>query len=529
MVEIKEKIQQGQLSLGIELGSTRIKAILIDDERNLVASSSFQWENQLINGYWTYDQSLIIKGIQECYQELKQKVQQQYGVTLTKIGQIGVSAMMHGYLAFNKSAELLVPFRTWRNSTTGEAAKVLSKLFKFNIPERWSIAHLYQAVLDKEAHLTELDFLTTLSGYIHWLLTDNKVIGIGDASGMFPIDPTTKNYSVSKLSQFSELISDKEYQWKIEDILPKVLIAGQDAGELTAKGAALLDIEGDLLAGSKLCPPEGDAGTGMIATNSVRQRTGNVSAGTSIFAMVVLENQLKNIYPEIDIVTTPNGDEVAMVHANNCTSDINAWVNLFYEFASKSGSNISLNATYELLFNEALKADAECGKLLNYGFFSGENIVKLEEGRPMLIRQPDSQFNLANLFKSHILTAFSTLAIGMELLTKNENIQVEQLLGHGGIFSTPGVAQRILASILDVPVTVNANSNEGGAWGMAILADYVQHAELKLEAYLDEIVFTNQSVTTIEATEEQVIHANKYLERFKQGIGIEKLAVDELR
>lgn len=524
-MEIKEKLLLGHTSLGIEFGSTRIKAILIDDQQKLLADSSYQWENQLVDGFWTYSQDAIIEGLQTCFTHLKAAVKDQYGVTLTKIGQIGISAMMHGYLPFDAEGNLLVPFRTWRNNNTTEAAKLLTDEFHFNIPERWSIAHLYQSVLDSEPHLYELDFMTTLAGYIHWLLSDRKVLGVGDASGMFPIDSTTQQYDKEKLMQFDKLIESKVFPWQIEMVLPEVLIAGQDAGQLTQAGALLLDPEGDLEPGSRLCPPEGDAGTGMVATNSVSPKTGNVSAGTSIFAMIVLAQPLSNIYPEIDMVTTPSGDDVAMVHANNCTSDINAWVNLFYEFAQKAGSTLSLDQTYTLLFNHALEGDPNCGQLLNYGLFSGENIIQIEEGRPLLVRQPNSQFNLANLFKSQILSAFSTLAIGMELLTQNEQIEIDQLLGHGGIFTTPKVAQTILANILNIPVTVTTTSNEGGAWGMALLADYLNYADLDLNEYLETIVFNEIENVTVQPEGEEVKNAKAYLSTYKLGLPIEKAAI----
>lgn len=528
MSNMKEKIVLGKLRLGIELGSTRIKAILIDDERQLVGSGSYQWENQLVDGYWTYSNEEIIKGLQSCYANLKQNVFNQYGIKITKIEFIGISAMMHGYLVFDRNDQLLVPFRTWRNSTTEQAAKILSEKFDFNIPERWSIAHLYQAHLNKEVHVNEIHYMTTLSGYIHWLLTGEKVVGVGDASGMFPIDPSTSDFNTEYLNTFDELIAESRLDWQIRNILPKVLIAGESAGILTSRGAELLDIEHDLESGSLLCPPEGDAGTGMVATNSVKARTGNVSAGTSIFSMIVLDEPLSHHYPEIDIVTTPHGYEVAMVHANNCTSDINAWVNLFIEYSQKINSNLSTDEIYGLLFNEALKADDDCGQLINYGYFSGENILKLSEGRPLFVRQPNSHFNLANLFKSHILSAFSVLAIGMELLTKKEKIKVEQLLGHGGIFTTPKVAQRILASILNIPISVTQTSNEGGAWGMAILADYLQYSSNPLDIYLTDKVFANQQAETIIATNKEVEVAQNYLEAFKQGLILEQKAVDVL-
>ncbi|MFC3927752.1 xylulokinase [Streptococcus caprae] len=525
MATQKESILSGQTSLGIEFGSTRIKAVLLDSNRQELASSSYQWENQLVDGLWTYSQEVILDGLQTTYGRLKEIVLQEYGVSLTKIGQVGISAMMHGYLAFDEAGQLLVPFRTWRNSNTGSAAKALTEAFNFNIPERWSVAHLYQAILNKEEHVPRVHHITTLAGYIHWLLTGRQVLGVGDASGLFPIDSLTKDYHKNFLARFSELIAEQGLDLRVPDIFPQVLVAGAEAGQLTPEGASLLDPTGQLEPGACFCPPEGDAGTGMVATNSVRPKTGNVSAGTSVFAMVVLEEALKRVHPEIDLVTTPSGDAVAMVHANNCTSDLNAWVNLFHEFAQKSGSPISLDETYQLLFESALKADSDTGQLVSYGLFSGENILGLDQGRPILLREANSQFNLANLMKSHILSAFSTLAIGMEILTQEEQVPIDSLLGHGGIFATPRVAQECLSAILDLPISVTETANTGGAWGMAILADYLNHTDKNLEDYLENTVFYETASSSIEASTGAVQAAQTYLERFKSNLEVERSAI----
>ena len=402
MDEIKKRIEEGRTTLGIEFGSTRVKAVLVDETFQPIASGNYRWENQLVDGYWTYSLKEIITGLQESYQNMVLDVQKKYGVVLTKIGAIGFSAMMHGYMAFDKEDNLLVPFRTWRNSTTEKAAAELTKLFGFNIPERWSIAHLYQAILNEEDHVKDISYITTLAGYLHWRLTGEKVIGIGDASGMFPINDKTHQYDETMVEKFGKLIEDKHYPWTLTGILPKILVAGESAGVLTEEGAKLLDESGKLQAGIPLCPPEGDAGTGMAATNSIGVRTGNVSAGTSVFAMVVLEDQLKAVYPEIDMVTTPVGSPVAMVHANNCTSEINAWVGLFREFAELFGMDISQNDLFEKLFKVAMEGDADCGDMMSYGYYSGENITDITEGRPLFVRKPTSRFSLANFNKGAI-------------------------------------------------------------------------------------------------------------------------------
>ncbi|MEI4781545.1 FGGY-family carbohydrate kinase [Streptococcus pasteurianus] len=528
MVHVIDDIKNGHVSLGVEFGSSRIKAVLIDSKQTPIASGSYNWENQLINGIWTYSLEDIWTGLQAAYRNLKLDVAKKYQVPLQKIGQIGFSAMMHGYMAFDKQGHLLVPFRTWRNTITYQAAKELSELFDFNIPERWSIAHLYQAILNKEEHVSNIAYLTTLAGYIHWQLTGEKVLGVGDASGMFPIDSETGDYNQEFLDLFAKKIEDYDLAWNLKDLLPKVLTAGTVAGVLTEDGAKRLDPSGELEAGSKLCPPEGDAGTGMVATNSVAKRTGNVSAGTSIFAMIVLEKTLKKLHPEIDIVTTPIGDAVAMVHANNCSSDINAWVKLFQEFAGLCGKPISTTYIYPLLFNAALSGDKDCGGVLSYGYYSGESITNINEGRPALVRTPDSHFNVSNLMRSHILSAFSTLAIGMEILVDEENIQIDKILGHGGIFKTPKVGQKLLATAINSPVSVMETAGEGGAWGIALLADYMTHTEQNLADYLDNVVFADTDVKTVEPDIADVAGFKVYLEKYKKGLAIERVAVETI-
>ena len=413
--EAKQAILDNKTALGIEFGSTRIKAVLVDGNNAPIASGGHEWENRYENGVWTYSLEDIWSGIQDCYQQMAKDVQEKYGVELTSVGAIGISAMMHGYMAFDKAGNLLVPFRTWRNNITGEASRKLSELFQYNIPQRWSIAHLYQAILSGEEHVKDIDFITTLAGYVHWKLTGEKVLGVGDASGMFPIDSTTRNWNKEMLAKFDELVAPKGYPWKVEDILPKVLVAGEKAGTLTEEGAKLLDPTGKLQAGIPVCPPEGDAGTGMAATNSVRVRTGNVSAGTSVFAMVVLEKALEKVHEEIDMVTTPAGDAVAMVHCNNCTSDLNAWVNIFKEFAEAFGMKVEMNDLFGTLYNKALEGDPDCGGLLSYCYFSGEHMTGFEEGRPLFVRSPESKFNLANFMRVHLSTSLGALKTGMDI------------------------------------------------------------------------------------------------------------------
>lgn len=530
MEGIKQAILDGKTVMGLEFGSTRIKAVLIDENHNPIASGSHEWENRLENGFWTYHLDEIWTGLQDCYQDLVRDVKETYGVELKKIGAMGFSAMMHGYMAFNKEEELLVPFRTWRNSTTGPAAKALTELFQYNIPQRWSIAHLYQAILNDEEHVKEIDYITTLAGYIHWKLTGEKVLSIGDASGMFPIDSETNTYDAAMVEKFDALVAPKGYPWKLTDILPKVLVAGKVAGILTEEGAKLLDVSGQLAAGVPVCPPEGDAGTGMAATNSVAKRTGNVSAGTSVFAMVVLEEKLKKVYPEIDLVTTPEGSLVGMVHANNCTSDLNAWVGIFREFAESFGMQVDMNQLYGTLYNKALEGDADCGGLLSYGFLSGENIMDVEEGRPLFVRTPESKFSLANFMRTHLYAALGALKVGMDILLKEEGVAIDSMLGHGGLFKTKGVGQRIMAAAVGAPVSVVETAGEGGPWGQALLAAYMLRREEgeTLGEYLNNKVFRDNQGTTIAPADEDVAGFEKYIETFKKGIVIEKAAVEVL-
>jgi sugar (pentulose or hexulose) kinase len=528
--DIKQAILKGDTSLGIEFGSTRIKAVLIDRHYETIASGSYEWENLLVDGYWTYNLESIIAGLQEAYSEMKQEVERKYGITIQTVGSIGFSAMMHGYMAFDSAGELLVPFRTWRNATTTVAAKDLTEEFQFNIPERWSIAHLYQAVLDEEQHVPHIDFMTTLSGYIHWLLTGNKAIGVGDASGMFPIDEKTHDYNESMVKQFNELIASKGYDWNLQNILPKVYISGEQAGVLTAAGAKILDKSENLQPGISLCPPEGDAGTGMVATNSVKKRTGNISVGTSVFAMLVLEKELSAVYPEIDMVTTPNGNPVGMVHANNCSSDINAWLGLFREFSEAMGQKVDNNQLYSVMFNKALEADPDGGGLLSYGYFSGENITGIEKGRPLFVRSPESNFNLANFMRTHLFTAFGALRIGMDILTKKENVAIDSILAHGGLFKTPIVGQKMVAAAMNVPVSVMATAGEGGAWGMAILASYMINKDQQesLDDFLDHKVFKDIEGQVIYPDSSDVKGFELFMERYTQGLAIEQAAVDHL-
>lgn len=530
IAEIRDKIEKGETALGIELGSTRIKAVLIDSTHTPIASGSHAWENSYVDHIWTYSLEEVISGLQACYRDLAQDVERQYGVALRRVGAMGISAMMHGYLAFDKSGSLLVPFRTWRNSITGEAAEKLTELFQYNIPQRWSIAHLYQAILNEEPHVADIDFLTTLSGYIHWKLTGRRVLGIGDASGMFPIDTERKDYHAQMLEQFDRLVEEKHYPWKVKELLPEVLTAGEDAGTLTAEGALLLDPTGTLAPGAPMCAPEGDAGTGMTATNSVAVRTGNVSAGTSIFAMLVLEKELSKVYPELDLVTTPAGDLVAMVHANNCTSDINAWAGLFGEFARDMNLELSADRLFTYLFEKALEGEADCGKLLSYCYLSGENITRVEDGRPMFVRMPDSRFTLGNFMRTHLYSALGALKIGMDILLKEEHASLDRLMGHGGFFKTPKVGQKIMADAMEVPVSVMETAGEGGAWGIALLAAFRKDRKdgETLDTYLNEHVFSGQNGSTELPDPEGTAGFLSFMERYRSALPAEKAAAEAL-
>lgn len=528
---IKNAIRNGRTFLGIEFGSTRIKAVLVDESHDPIAMGTHDWENRLENNIWTYSLDDIWSGLQGCYRSLAEDVKNKYGESLTSIGSIGFSGMMHGYMAFNQAGELLVPFRTWRNTMTEEACKKLTPLLHFNIPQRWSIAHLYQAILSGEEHVKDIAFFTTLAGYIHWKLTGEKVLGIGEASGMFPIDSEIKDYDRKMTAQFNELIAPKGFPWKLEDILPKVLCAGEKAGCLTTEGTKLLDPTGTLQAGSPMCPPEGDAGTGMVATNSVRVRTGNISAGTSIFSMVVTEKALEKVHEEIDMVTTPDGNPVAMVHCNNCTSDLNAWVNLFGEFADKFGMKIDKNDLYGVLYREALCADADCGGLVAYNYFSGEPVTGLNEGRPMFVRMPDAKFNLANFMRTHLYSAMATLKIGNDILLKEEHVKVDSLMGHGGLFKTPVVGQQLMAAAFNSPVTVMDTASEGGAWGMAVLAAFMMEkaADESLPDYLSNRIFAGQTGSTIEPKAEDVAGFDAFVEKYKSTLPAEKAAIQGMK
>ena len=526
--DIRSIIEAGRARLGVEFGSTRIKAVLTDPAGDPIAQGDHDWENQLVNNIWTYDMKDVWAGIQDCYAKMAADVKERYGVTLTKLEAIGISAMMHGYVPFDGDGNQLVPFRTWRNTITGPASEALTKLFNFNIPQRWSIAHLYQAILNGEPHVPQIRFLTTLEGYVHWMLTGEKVLGIGEGAGMFPIDSTTNNYDAKMVADFDALIADKGFPWKLEEILPKVLMAGDRAGELTEAGAKLLDVSGNLKPGVPLCPPEGDAGTGMVATNSVAPRTGNVSAGTSVFAMIVLERALRKLHPEIDMVTTPSGKPVAMVHCNNCTSDLNAWVKLFGEFAEAMGIKADANQLFGTLYRKAMEADADVGGLLAYNYFSGEHITGFEEGRPLFARTPDSRFTLANFMRTHLYAALSSLKIGMNILLDDEGVEVDKILGHGGLFKTKGVGQNIMAAAMNVPVSVMETAGEGGAWGIALLAGYmVDKTEGEtLEAYLANRIFAGKLGETVKPDPKDVDSFNAYIERYSAGLPIERAAVE---
>ncbi|MFC2618574.1 MAG: xylulokinase [Bifidobacterium dentium] len=522
-----EKIRAGKTSLGIEFGSTRIKAVLIDDEYHTIAAGDYGWASHLEDGLWSYTQEEIWTGLQTAYAKMAGDVETAYGEKLTHVGHIGFSAMMHGYLAFDENGELLVPFRTWQNTNTSEAHEKLSELFQYNIPERWSIAHLYQSVLNKEEHVGKVAYFTTLAGYVHWKLTGRKVLGVGDASGMFPIDPTTHTYETAFIDKFDALPEVAAQPWKLEDLLPEPLVAGAPAGELTAEGAKLLDPTGTLQPGITLAPPEGDAGTGMVATNSVRVRTGNVSAGTSIFAMVVLEHKLARLHPEVDLVTTPAGDLAGMSHANNFTSDLNAWVGLFGQFAAAIGQPVDAGTLYGTLFRSAIAddVDSNCGGLINYPFRSGEFLAGLSEGRPLFARGPEARMSLGNFMRAQLFGAFSPVKIGMDVMTKDEGVAVDSLVGHGGIFTTPKVAQKILAAAFDTPIKVMATAAEGGAWGMAVLADYLWHADQPLDEYLDSRVFSDAVSTTEEPDVDDVAGFEEFFDRFRKGLPMEHAAI----
>ena len=500
---------------------------MIDEDNNPIAQGSHEWENRFVNNLWTYSLEDIWNGIQDCYASLKKDVNEKYGVGIKKLGAVGISAMMHGYMPFDKNGKMLAEFRTWRNTNTGEAAAILSKLFNYNIPLRWSISHLYQAILNNEPHVKDVAFLTTLAGYAHWQLTGKKVIGIGDGSGMIPVSPVTKNYDSAMVEKFDAVLKEKGLAYKLEDILPKILLAGEDAGKLTEEGAKLLDPSGELEAGIPFCPPEGDAGTGLVATNAVKPRTGNVSAGTSSFSMIVVEKELSKPYEIIDMVTTPDGSLVAMVHCNNCTSDLNAWVGIFREYTQLMGYEADMNEIYGKLYNHALKGDPDCGGLISYNYFSGEPITGMNEGRPLFVRSVNNNFTLANFIRTNLNSAVACLKIGNDILFDEEKIKVDRITGHGGFFKTKGVGQRILAAALNSPISVMETAGEGGAWGMALLAGYlIKNTEkLNLADYLENKVFAGNTGTSIDPLPEDVAGFNAYILEYKACLPVEESAV----
>lgn len=523
--EIREAIVSGKTALGIELGSTKIKAVLIDASFSPAASGSHDWKSTYENGSWTYSLEEVWSGLQDCYRNLAENVRRQYGVPLTTVGCMGFSAMMHGYLPFDQAGELLTPFRTWQNTSTAQAAAELSELFQFNIPQRWSIAHLEQAILNGEEHVARLSFLTTLAGYVHWQLTGQKVLGIGDASGMFPIDSEANDYDARMLAQYARRNASCGYGWTLQEILPKVLLAGDSAGCLTEAGARALDPTGILRPGIPVCPPEGDAGTGMAATNSVAKRTGNVSAGTSVFSMVVLEKALSACYPEIDMVTTPAGAPVAMVHCNNCTNDMNAWVGMLGELAAAMGASGGADVLYPLLYGKALEGEPDCGGLLLYNYLAGEPITGVETGRPLLLRSADSRFTLANFCRASLYATLATLKVGMDILAQ-EHVALDRLMGHGGLFRQEDVGAKFLAAATNAPVQTMKTAAVGGPYGMALLASYAARrpAGETLEDFLQKRVFCGAEVHTTQPAAEDVAAFSAYLRRFKAGLAVEKAA-----
>lgn len=527
MAEIKRLIESGKVYLGIEFGSTRIKGVLIDGEHTPIAQGSFTWENSLVDGVWTYSQEEILCGLKACYKALKEDVKAKYGVTLKKIGGMGISAMMHGYMPFDEEDNLLVPFRTWRNTITAEAAEKLSESFNFNIPERWSVAHLYQAVLKKEAHIKDIATINTLAGYIHNLLTGERIVGVGEGSGMFPVDESF-SYDKKMMEKLGELLRKEGFDKEPERLFPEIRLAGENAGYLTESGARLLDEEGDLEAGVPFCPPEGDAGTGMVATNSIKRTTGNVSAGTSIFAMIVLEKALKNRYKEIDVVTTPDGFPVAMVHCNNCTNEINAYASLFQEVSTALGGKTDMNDVYDMIFSLSEKADADCGGLTVYNYLSGESVTGFSSGRPLMVRSENANFTLANLLRANLYSSVATLAVGMKILD-GENVEISSVCGHGGLFKTGDEGARVLASAIKTPITVMETAGEGGPWGMAILAAFAVNANgKKLPEYLDDVVFSSSKKKTVQPDGEYSKGFETYLDRFERGLEIERKAVERV-
>ena len=530
MKNYKEYIESGKAVLGIEFGSTRIKGVLIGPDNEPIAQGNHDWENQLIDGIWTYSLDAIWNGLTDCYSNLLKDVKEKYDCTITTLASLGFSGMMHGYMAFDQNGNLLVPFRTWRNTITAQASEELTALFHYHVPQRWNVAHLYQAMLKKEPHLSKISSLFTLAGYINWQMTGEKVIGVGEASGMFPIDINTHDYNQEMVDLFDEKAALFGYSFHLRDLLPKTALAGDIAGYLTEDGAKRLDVSGNLKAGIPIAPAEGDAGTGMTATNSVAVRTGNVSAGTSVFGMIVLEQDLKDVHDEIDLVTTPDGHLVAMAHCNNCTSDLNAWVNLFHEFAKAAGINMSMDDLYGTLYLKAMEGDADCGGLLAYNYFSGEHITGFEKGRPLFVRTPDSSFNLANFMRTNLYASLAVLKTGLDILIKEEDVKIDEIFGHGGLFKTKGVGQNILAAALNTPVSVMETAGEGGAWGMALLASYMIHKKdgETLDVYLTDHVFKGNTGSKVDPDPADVAGFEAFINRYTKGLAIERAAVEHM-
>ena len=529
-MEAKNLIEEGKSVLGIEFGSTRIKAVLVDEKGNPIASGSHEWENELLDGIWTYSEKAIWDGLADCYADLKKNVKEQYGVTIKSLGAIGFSAMMHGYLPFDENDNLLVPFRTWRNTITEEAADKLTEALNFNIPQRWSISHLYQAILNGESHVPSIRHFTTLAGFVHFKLSGCKVLGVGDASGMFPIDSKTGTYDEAMLNTFDAMIKEKNFPWNIREILPKVLSAGENAGNLTDEGAKLLDVDGDLSSGILMCPPEGDAGTGMVATNSVLVETGNISAGTSVFAMIVLKENMKNLHKEIDMVTTPTGDPVAMVHCNNCTSEINAWVKLFDEFGKLMGKEFDRGELFEKLYGVALSGDKDCGGLISYNYFSGEPVTGFSKGSPLFVRSAEDSFTLPNFMRMHLYSALAALKVGLDILTVEEKVTVKKMYGHGGFFKTPKAGQTVASAAIGSPVCVMETAGEGGAWGIALLALYMveKKEQQTLASYLEDVIFAGSTGSELLADQADMDGFNAFMKKYVDALKVEKAAVDLL-
>lgn len=525
-MDIAKQIAEGRASIGIELGSTRIKAVLIGEDLTPLSTGAYDWENKLENGIWTYSLDDVWAGMRGSFKSLSDNTFNKYGVRIETACAIGISAMMHGYLAFDKDDNQLAEFRTWRNTSTGQAAETLTQEFDFNIPQRWSIAHLYQAILNNEPHVKKLCFFTTLAGYVHWRLTGRKVLGIGDASGMFPIDPHTNYYNKQMAARFSELVKDNGFGWELWDVLPDIVGVGENAGTLTESGARLLDPTGTLKAGISFCPPEGDAQTGMVATNSIAPRTGNVSAGTSIFAMAVLEHGLQNLHREIDIVQTPCGNPVAMVHCNNCTTDLDSWVRLFADLLKTVGAEVPKPVLYDKLYEAALSGEADCDGILSYNYHSGEHITGITEGRPLIVRNPEAAFNIPNFMRTLVYSCMATLKIGMDILLGDEKVGLDKMLAHGGLFKSPVTGQRFLAAALGVPVALTESAGEGGAWGIALLAAYQARRDKdeKLVDFLNNRVFAGLDGSVIAPIKADADGFNSFMEKYKKGLEMEKSA-----